>query len=365
MPDDPDSLLSWALAVLPGPELLVVPCGSGATTIAVARLGRQACGADHDPGVVRRARESLRHEDDDVRLRTRFLVVEGPLPFDADSFDGALVDGGELSTEALLELVRSVVGVIRPEGGIGVRCTRLAAQRIGEMSSETLRVDGSRDLGGLVGVRLRVASPSRGAVAPEPAEASAPVEVRALLTALREDQRRLGQLEYERMSLRRELQDRAAADEAHAQERLRLEEELRALRQATDERAAEVARVRQELAAGGERVAAIQRELAAAEAARVHVEGRLAHALSEVEGLTERIGTVEQEARKRAEETASAQARERQTREQLDAARKKLRRQEASVEALEELRASRSYKLMRFMWRVKRRLRRPFSRSRQ
>ncbi len=72
--------------------MLDVGCGTGETALALARAGRQVSGADPRPDCVRAARDALFAESDDVRSRTRFLVVEGPLPFGDASFDSALLE---------------------------------------------------------------------------------------------------------------------------------------------------------------------------------------------------------------------------------------------------------------------------------
>lgn len=105
------------LAISPGEHVLDVACGSGNTTLAVARRGAQAIGVDFVPALLERAR--IRAEAEGLEIE--FLEGDAEnLPFDDDQFDVVTSSFGAMFAPDQKRTASELLRVLRPHGRIGV-----------------------------------------------------------------------------------------------------------------------------------------------------------------------------------------------------------------------------------------------------
>lgn len=344
---DGSDRIAWALTALTGDEVLDVGCGTGETALALARAGRQVSGADRRPDSVRAARDALFAESDDVRSRTRFLVVEGPLPFGDACFDAALLedpDPADGLTGLLLELRR----VVRPGGAIAAWAAPEAMPRVLEAVEPLLEVEGEDRLGDAAVVLLRTPRD------PDAERDGSPLEL--LRAAMRDDQRTIARLESDRDRLAGELRaERRRADQGEA--RLGEVEALEG----------EAARLREHLSATRADAAAERERTAEAVGERDRLRSEAARAGQELERLRERLDTEAREreviSRRVSVQTAranEARGEEERVRRRLARVQEKHDRKEAQ---LDSIRSSRAFRLTRASWWLSRTIQRPFRRG--
>ncbi len=372
--------VSWAVDVLEGTHVLVLGAGEGETAIAVARAGHEVSGADRSPADVRVAREAVLSEDEPVRARVRFLVVEGPLPYRRASFDSVLIEDLSAEADTVDALLEDLRRVVRPGGRVAAWMAHADAPGLIGRLAGAGRIESSGPVDDGVGVTLRLA----GEGAPPEAAMSAAVDVRALLSALRDDQRRIGRLEAERDRLAAELA-RAEALEARVVDRAAFQAENAQLRHDLERSSAELERARRALAdlarerdelqvADTAQVNRLARELdqerQRAEQARADADRRAVDQARlerefevgrhELEDFRRHTAEARQRLKDELRETKTrARRHEQDAADQRERRRRAERQLRSHEKELAALKGSRGYRFMRFSWRLTYRVRHP------
>ena len=103
----------------PESRFLDAGCGSGFNSIRLAKRGFKVTGIDFSPIVLKNVRENVRR----LRLKNTVSIKEGDLlslPFDDDSFDGALLYGVLMHIPEIEKAVSEITRVVKPGGYIVV-----------------------------------------------------------------------------------------------------------------------------------------------------------------------------------------------------------------------------------------------------
>ena len=109
--------LAEAIDLMAGERILDVACGSGSTTIAMARRFTDVVGVDYVPELLERARERAAAE----RLEIEFLEGDAEqLPFEDESFDVVVSTFGSMFAPDHQRAADELLRVCRPGGRIGM-----------------------------------------------------------------------------------------------------------------------------------------------------------------------------------------------------------------------------------------------------